>query len=771
MIKRIQEIINVGTFANARPASIEFSKFTYIYGPNSQGKTTLCDIFKSLMTNDIHYVIERKTVGQSGKQSIIFNCGDKKEIKYKDDKWEITADSIDPNQIQIFDTEFVQNNVFTNSQIEHKNKENFTKFVIGNESVKLSVALHELSKNKKELEDKIDNLERIIKEKIGSDLQVEEIIKQPYKEDVTNEDSICLSLQSMISNEKKNLKEIEKIKNLPFPKRISAIKNDFLISLININSIFKSSISFSEKVLLEKFNNHKRHNIKANTEINIDNWLMQGSLLLSKNNCPFCGTDIDGNLLVESYIKLFSKEVLDYNSNIEKLKTFTFKFTINVPVELIKNDSIIAEINKKTYDENVSQLFKDLSVLQSKIIDKIEKFNNNMSLLKEIFETKRKEKIENIYSDVSVMNISELEILYQEIGNSINNYNEKLDLFSKHAKEYIDNMSETTINNHINEMKKELNKNNMIVYRNQLNDIIIDLKNTKDELSKNILNTKQKKSNFDKEQESYLNSFYEDINNYFEQFGSRNYKIKKVVNTRGTNKTYSLELYYKQGLVPSEKIQFVLSESDKRALALAIFFTKLKHIANNKTIIILDDPITSFDLERMNVFINKLKELKDKVDQIIITTHYESFFKKLVSLSRNENISLIRIKQELKSNQLCKIDEKCDTLLMDEYERQLYEMTTFMYGASHNYNCVNARTILQKHLEYQFAYELLGVHYNNLSELTKHLFDEDLIKKDLYKKIENKRIEYNDPAHEFDNDTEDQKRNSIIELYKILQEI
>ena len=161
MIKRIQEIKNVGTFANARPASIELNQLVFIYGPNSQGKTTLCDIFKSLMTNNIDYIIERKTVGQTENQSIVFNCGNKNEVKFDNNVWKVEKKVLDINQIQVFDTEFVQDNVFTNSQIEHRNKENFTKFVIGDESVKLSQELHALNENKKQLEMQISAIEAL----------------------------------------------------------------------------------------------------------------------------------------------------------------------------------------------------------------------------------------------------------------------------------------------------------------------------------------------------------------------------------------------------------------------------------------------------------------------------------------------------------------------------------------------------------------------------------------------------------------------------------
>ena len=64
MISRIQEIKNIGTFLSSRPASIELSKLVLMYGPNSQGKTTICDVIKSLKNNDPIYITQRKTVVQ-----------------------------------------------------------------------------------------------------------------------------------------------------------------------------------------------------------------------------------------------------------------------------------------------------------------------------------------------------------------------------------------------------------------------------------------------------------------------------------------------------------------------------------------------------------------------------------------------------------------------------------------------------------------------------------------------------------------------------------
>ena len=96
-----------------------------------------------------------------------------------------------------------------------------------------------------------------------------------------------------------------------------------------------------------------------------------------------------------------------------------------------------------------------------------------------------------------------------------------------------------------------------------------------------------------------------------------------------------------------------------------------------------------------------------------------------------------------------------------------------MDGTTHSYSEVNARTLMQKCLEYHFAYEIRQANFNytQLHELLNWLRDAGHIDASLFRELDLKREEYNSPAHQFDNDEEEQKRNSMIELYNILKKI
>src|SRR5699024_6529803 len=70
----------------------------------------------------------------------------------------------------------------------------------------------------------------------------------------------------------------------------------------------------------------------------------------------------------------------------------------------------------------------------------------------------------------------------------------------------------------------------------------------------------------------------------------------------------------------------LFSESDRRSLALCIFFAKINQLPvdeKEKAILVMDDPVTSFDNERISNILQILQTLEASTKQIIITTHYK----------------------------------------------------------------------------------------------------------------------------------------------------
>jgi len=147
MIKRINIINNVGTFREfSNGGSIQFEKLTFIYGLNTTGKTTLTDILTSLKENEPSLITDRKSIppfnsNQSVKISIRPNQStNEHQCIFSNDTWTQLSGN---NALHIFGSDFIHKNLFTGLSIERQNKENFTRFVLGQQGVQLATQVAE----------------------------------------------------------------------------------------------------------------------------------------------------------------------------------------------------------------------------------------------------------------------------------------------------------------------------------------------------------------------------------------------------------------------------------------------------------------------------------------------------------------------------------------------------------------------------------------------------------------------------------------------------
>lgn len=771
MIERFQEIKNVGTYKNAEQiATCGFNKTTIIFGNNSQGKSTFCDILKSLSYNDPLYIEKRKTIGETGNAKVEISFGNKLFAKYNNCQWDTSKDLLNDQKIIVFDTDFVQNNVFTNSTIERKNKENFTDFILGEDSIKIQKQLVEI----KEINNKLikDNDQKVKDIEKYTQISIEEFSKIKLVEDIKENDTLCLGLQQQIANLTKNKDDIEKIKKLPLPISIT-FKEDIEDKYNEINNILSSQYKFSQEDILNNFNEHKKK-IDADNK-NFDKWIREGYTLNSKEICPYCGNSLQGNKLVESYVVMFCENFIQYTKDVERLqniKTSTSQFD---ELKNIINSNLIKikDLTPKIFDASISSIHRDIEDLSYCLLQEIEDIINIKHKIDKQVESCIDLKLKNKYESIKKVDIAG----YQDIKNKINdiiiNYNTKLEEYNKHSAEYIGNLTIESINTNIANLEKEYTENINIFNRNKYNDKYEEYLKNLVKIKENEKKSKKLKNDFETTQSSFIGKFFTDINTYYDRLGSRNFIIEQETTKQGIKKIYTVKLKYKNKEI--EDLRFVLSDSDKRALALSIFLSKLKNEDNlDKFIIVMDDPITSFDNERMSLFINILKEF-DKANQIIVLTHYADFYKKLVELlyAVKPLPSLLKIQHLSTTNKIVKIDRQSDTLLMDDFEEALYNMYAFIQSESHTYSSNDARTIMQKYLEYRFYCEIKEKNINSIKfeEFLKGLKDNNFINEDVFTRLNNKREEYNVNSHVFDNDSEDAKRESIIDLQKLLSSI
>src|SRR5262249_10311440 len=117
MLQRIIRIKNIGRFLHCAAAGdVTFRRFTLICAENGRGKTTLCAILRSLLTNSPARIIGRKTLGSLEDPEVQLLFADGQKV-FRNGVW---SDSFP--DIAIFDTSYVTDNVFAGDavDIEHR---------------------------------------------------------------------------------------------------------------------------------------------------------------------------------------------------------------------------------------------------------------------------------------------------------------------------------------------------------------------------------------------------------------------------------------------------------------------------------------------------------------------------------------------------------------------------------------------------------------------------------------------------------------------------
>jgi wobble nucleotide-excising tRNase len=323
MIKKIRIIKQVGVFSNFDSGNDkEFDKLTFVYGLNTYGKSTLCDIFKSLSSGDNEIVKKRKTKPEdkSNQQQIVLSVDDnnsnsEKNIIFQNDNWN---NNIIAKNLEIFDTAFVYENVFDGISLldSRETKENFSDFILGAEGVKLG---RELGKERKDLRDQKKDLKKTIPDYVikANDAEIQKFISLEVTEtleSLKNEIATFTNKKRILSE---NIQNKDKILKLQEPSKISVPDFDSLTNAIDsANAILKTSFDDLKEDAIAKLQEHIKHCLQNDNEA--ENWIKKGLTFVSDDSCPFCGQDLTSvKELIGTYQAYFNQEYIEFIANID----------------------------------------------------------------------------------------------------------------------------------------------------------------------------------------------------------------------------------------------------------------------------------------------------------------------------------------------------------------------------------------------------------------------------------------------------------------------
>lgn len=673
MLKKVIKLQNFGLFHNGTPAPIELEKITFFYAENGRGKSTFSTLLRSCSQNDSIKVLAKKTIDGTDEPEIdlLFEINGKDSlVKFSNGKWDQSIDNI-----IVFDSEFVEQNVYSGHEIRSEQRQALLEFALGNQAVTLKKQIDELTAKITEITRQRSNAEIKINA-FSKKIPISQFIEVPL---VSN------ALQQ-IENKRKR---IQTIKNANILKlRSNPILSNF--TLLNPTTFF--DILHKKLIDIEKaaeitvrahFAKHTYANISG-----IEDWVSLGQLFVRNNDCPFCGQILKGIDLIEAYKSYFNEAYVKLKQEIEKFRN---------DVESLLNEDKIRHL-QSTISNNAAciAVWKDQLEITPPIIN-IDEFREAIQNLKknalELIAQKQNQPLESCGTIIEKNSISKI---INDITSTLEKYNQSI----------------TNINTSITEFKNKLLTDDSVILEEQIQQLELSIDRYKPEviqyiqeyknadterakLEKDKLNTR---GQLDLVMKNTLSSYQEKINEILKRLGA-GFSIEQMKsNYQGTGiprMEYVLQIRKKTvrlGSRDDKEPYFgtVLSDGDKRSLAFAFFLAKIQadNVNIQNQILVFDDPVSSFDQNRREQTINSIAFLANQCKQLCVLSHDPYFIQKLKKAidkkySQKLNIRIVEIKSAHKEYSIL---DKCDidAICRSAYYRHHQIIYDYVKGAYQN---------------------------------------------------------------------------------------
>jgi wobble nucleotide-excising tRNase len=615
MLEKFISIKNIGRFRDCNPrGEVSFRKLTLIFAENGQGKTTLCAILRSLQDGRQEFISERKALGVSEPASVqIRLSGD--TISFSNNAWTTTHP-----RIAIFDSVFVHDNVYVGDYIDHENKKNLYRVIVGTQGVQLAQKVDALDGQIRDANTDI----RAKKDAVSTRFLPQGVSLEAYLgwQPVEDIDAKILQKSTEIANRQRALERAGEIqaKGLLARIQLPSFPSDFATIL---SEQLTDIMAYAEARVRQQITQHQ---MGAQGET----WLSQGLGYIKNDHCPFCGQDIRSNDLVAAYRSHFNAA---YNTLKQKVALLSQRVTDSV------GDMSLSSI-QQTVSENLTLLefwkqFTDLALPAFPFEEVQKKYSRLRERALALGKKKQESPTELVTLDEDFKTaLAGIEALRQ----SVEIYNATLE----------------ACNAIIDGQKAAVQRGgDLKALKNGLAELEAKKKRFEPEVVQacqeyqNALQAKTRlegqkqaaKEQLDQYCEDILQTYEQSINEYLDQFNTG----FRIVNTKhqyigGTPSSQfqiainkcSIDLGDSRTPPGTPCFRTTLSAGDRSALAFAFFLAALKQDPQiGDKIVVLDDPFTSLDRFRRTCTQQFIRQLTNTAKQVIVLSHDPHFLKLL----------------------------------------------------------------------------------------------------------------------------------------------
>ncbi|HDM8215407.1 AAA family ATPase [Vibrio brasiliensis] len=778
MLKRIKLIQGVGNYTQTRASGIELTDVTVVYGENRYGKSTLCDVIHSLAEDSPEFILNRKTIpndpAKPPKAEFLFStAAGNVTSKFENEQWQVKAP--DCSKLYVFDHSFIHRNVITGQKQERPNSENMTSFILGESNTALYTALADMNRQLRDERRNLNNIEgQLNTHAVGSVAQYVATALPPQ-----TKEQLEASLGALETTKQQLSTTIQNIDSIKRRNVLAAVGTqvNFTPAIESINAVLASSLQNVHQGSLDVLQNHMDSHV--NNASTFKGWASQG-LTQVQDDCPFCGQELTDTArgLIAAYQQAFNAEFDRFNS-----QTRTTLNGLRQPFAVLNTREQLSQqhlANRQIFEMYVEPqitgnpaLAPLTATLEQKHEAILTSFDSVMARSQEataFWLPRLEHKFATPYEQAEAVGFDQLLIASTAYNQAIYEYWEITEQINAVFNGYKNSLDVVQLNTQLTDINRQQAQVNISLKRINLEPLCDSYRQKKAQVAALDTGYQTQKRQLDQSQSAYLDTYFDQINRLFRQLGSSNFEIIKTPNNRGQQVIYDLKVRFKGVDIPADKINTVFSESDRRALALCIFLAKVMSLAPEekaKAILVMDDPVTSFDNERIALILNKLDELQRIVKQLVITTHYKGMASKAVKKFRRcaKSVKLVH------GVDTCSIEEvDIDDMMATEHDIAFDRIKAFVNRETNVDILTSLRPFFEEEIRHRYKKQLgeLGHAKADLSVCTAALRDHGIMTSELEARLSAIRDTLNTPMHEIGGDALENTRTLAGDILDVV---
>ncbi len=629
MLKRIVSIKNVGRFRSCTAnGDVTLRPYTLMYGENARGKTTLCAILRSLITNDPSYVVGRATLGSTASPEVhlLTSVG---SIEYRDGNWSATYPDI-----AVFDATYISENVYTGDAVDTEQKRSLYRVIIGAHGVTLASQFNELEEQIREKNRAIRDNQAQIRLHTVEGMSVEKFIALP-------ED---MEIDAKITAKKLELQAAYQAVQLQQKSALEALTVPVFPAFADV--LGKTLEDVAEGAERRVGEHVARHHMEGRGEA----WINEGLSYVIDENCPFCDQDISDVSLIQAYRSFFGREYRALRDEANQLKT---------QVDTAVSEQVASDLEQTLVKNTASaETWRQYCELNNPVLSEAGCVGGIIGALRDaalaLLAVKASAPLDAVEPDIPFTRSVEA---FETLTTSFMTYNEEVAtansiISQRKGQAQIANVRdlETALANlkaqkfrHTDEVR------DLCTIDNRLQGEKADLEDAKATVREQLdAHTQQVIIQYGKRIKWFLErinaSFTVTTPSYTYRGGSPSTSYQIIIN--GNNVAIG------DPRTPTDTPSFknTLSSGDRTTLALAFFFAQLEQDPNRASkVVVFDDPFGSMDSFRRNQTVHQISRCGEFCSQVIVLSHDPSFLHLIwgrIASDKRKSLWMARIGEE-----------------------------------------------------------------------------------------------------------------------------